>query len=137
MHSRAPILRPVEEKRSLGRTSPPREPGERAKPMSPLSPIPPIPPIHSAHSATVTPVTSDERAAAAGERRRSSPPGFERASSVERLDGRLRLALAGGGTGGHIVPGLHLVRYAFESASGLEDLLWFQSGRPVAASKGR
>lgn len=55
------------------------------------------------------------------------------------MNGGLRLALAGGGTGGHIVPGLHLVRYASESAirmesgaeSGLGDLLWFQSGRPV------
>lgn len=48
----------------------------------------------------------------------------------------LRLAIAGGGTGGHVVPGLHLLD-ALRSelaASGagadtLEDLLWFHSGR--------
>ena len=44
----------------------------------------------------------------------------------------MRVALAGGGTGGHIVPGLHLV----ERASGsdvprIADLLWFTSGRPI------
>ncbi len=60
----------------------------------------------------------------------------------------LRLAIAGGGTGGHVVPGLHLLDHlqaglqghgeAGEAGAGdpgagepveLEDLLWFHSGR--------
>ncbi|MBI5364095.1 MAG: UDP-N-acetylglucosamine--N-acetylmuramyl-(pentapeptide) pyrophosphoryl-undecaprenol N-acetylglucosamine transferase [Planctomycetes bacterium] len=44
----------------------------------------------------------------------------------------LRLALAGGGTGGHIVPGLHLLATATESApEAIADLVWFTSGRAV------
>ena len=47
----------------------------------------------------------------------------------------VRLALAGGGTGGHIVPGLHLlaqVRAQTRSGTGaLDDLLWFTSGRAI------
>ncbi|QDV08210.1 UDP-N-acetylglucosamine--N-acetylmuramyl-(pentapeptide) pyrophosphoryl-undecaprenol N-acetylglucosamine transferase MurG [Planctomycetes bacterium Poly30] len=54
---------------------------------------------------------------------------------------RLRLAIAGGGTGGHVVPGLHLLdhlRFSLADAGlgvagspgvELEDLLWFHSGR--------
>jgi UDP-N-acetylglucosamine--N-acetylmuramyl-(pentapeptide) pyrophosphoryl-undecaprenol N-acetylglucosamine transferase len=42
----------------------------------------------------------------------------------------LRLAVAGGGTGGHIVPGLHLLDHLVREG-GLEDLLWFHSGRAV------
>jgi UDP-N-acetylglucosamine:LPS N-acetylglucosamine transferase len=48
----------------------------------------------------------------------------------------LRLAIAGGGTGGHVVPGLHLLDSLQEvigraggPAPRLEDLLWFHSGR--------
>jgi len=47
----------------------------------------------------------------------------------------LRLAVAGGGTGGHVVPGLHLLDAlqrelgADPAARGLGDLLWFHSGR--------
>jgi len=40
-----------------------------------------------------------------------------------------RLAFAGGGTGGHVVPGLHVLAAA--GAGGVEDLLWFTSGRVV------
>lgn len=40
----------------------------------------------------------------------------------------LRLALAGGGTGGHVVPGLHLVAH-LAARSELADLLWFVTGR--------
>lgn len=42
----------------------------------------------------------------------------------------LRLALAGGGTGGHLVPGLHLLEEA-QARGGLADLVWFTSGREV------
>jgi UDP-N-acetylglucosamine:LPS N-acetylglucosamine transferase len=40
----------------------------------------------------------------------------------------LRLALAGGGSGGHVLPGVHLIQHALK-AGALEDLLWFQTGR--------
>lgn len=42
----------------------------------------------------------------------------------------LRLALAGGGTGGHIVPGRHLVA-ALLARSALAELVWFTAGRPI------
>jgi UDP-N-acetylglucosamine--N-acetylmuramyl-(pentapeptide) pyrophosphoryl-undecaprenol N-acetylglucosamine transferase len=42
----------------------------------------------------------------------------------------LRLALAGGGTGGHIVPGLHLLDCAAARES-VADVVWFQTGRSV------
>ncbi len=42
-----------------------------------------------------------------------------------------RLALAGGGTGGHLVPGLHLLRAAAERGEAPEQVLWFTSGRSV------
>lgn len=45
----------------------------------------------------------------------------------------LRLAFVGGGTGGHIVPGLHLLATASEGACAIEDVLWFTSGRGVEA----
>ena len=46
--------------------------------------------------------------------------------------GRLRsLALAGGGTGGHLVPGLHLLKLACNRGQAPEKVLWFTSGRPV------
>lgn len=41
----------------------------------------------------------------------------------------MRLALAGGGTGGHIVPGLHLLAHATGPAP--DDVLWFRAGRQV------
>ena len=40
----------------------------------------------------------------------------------------LRIALAGGGTGGHIVPGRHLLA---QHPGNLADVLWFCTGRPV------
>src|SRR5690606_23048263 len=44
----------------------------------------------------------------------------------------LRLALAGGGTGGHLLPGRHLLAHALRAQGAvLEDLLWFTSGREV------
>jgi UDP-N-acetylglucosamine--N-acetylmuramyl-(pentapeptide) pyrophosphoryl-undecaprenol N-acetylglucosamine transferase len=42
----------------------------------------------------------------------------------------MRLALAGGGTGGHVHPGLHLLADPVVSA-GVSDVVWFQSGRAV------
>ncbi|HUR27435.1 MAG TPA: UDP-N-acetylglucosamine--N-acetylmuramyl-(pentapeptide) pyrophosphoryl-undecaprenol N-acetylglucosamine transferase [Planctomycetota bacterium] len=42
----------------------------------------------------------------------------------------LRIALAGGGTGGHIVPGLHLLALRRARAS-IADVVWFQTGRAV------
>ena len=43
----------------------------------------------------------------------------------------LRLAFAGGGTGGHIVPGLHILAAAREAGVAPLDLVWFTSGRSV------
>jgi UDP-N-acetylglucosamine:LPS N-acetylglucosamine transferase len=47
----------------------------------------------------------------------------------------LRLALAGGGTGGHILPGLHLLAHTRSTSArlprALDDVLWFTSGRAV------
>jgi UDP-N-acetylglucosamine:LPS N-acetylglucosamine transferase len=43
----------------------------------------------------------------------------------------MRLALAGGGTGGHVVPGLHLLEHLRACGAVPEDVLWFSAGRPV------
>jgi UDP-N-acetylglucosamine:LPS N-acetylglucosamine transferase len=40
----------------------------------------------------------------------------------------MRIALVGGGTGGHVVPGLHLLAH-LRGSGRLEDLLWFGAGR--------
>jgi len=42
-----------------------------------------------------------------------------------------RLALAGGGTGGHVVPGMHLLESLAEGLSGPSDVLWFGAGRAI------
>lgn len=42
-----------------------------------------------------------------------------------------RIAFAGGGTGGHLVPGLHLLASARAEGRAPADLVWFRSGRAV------
>ena len=51
--------------------------------------------------------------------------------SPPRSAAALRVALAGGGTGGHLVPGLHLLDHWVEEPGALEDLVWFSSGRAI------
>ncbi|MFT5049937.1 MAG: UDP-N-acetylglucosamine--N-acetylmuramyl-(pentapeptide) pyrophosphoryl-undecaprenol N-acetylglucosamine transferase [Chlamydiales bacterium] len=53
----------------------------------------------------------------------------DRPLSKERSE--LRLAFAGGGSGGHIVPGLHLLDALDFDGRTVSDLVWFQSGRKV------
>ena len=43
----------------------------------------------------------------------------------------LSLAFAGGGTGGHVVPGRHLLAHLRASGADLGTLLWFGAGRPI------
>ncbi len=50
-------------------------------------------------------------------------------NSKESLPSSWRLAFAGGGTGGHLAPGLALLEAAGEAGFG--DLLWFVAGRPI------
>jgi UDP-N-acetylglucosamine:LPS N-acetylglucosamine transferase len=65
----------------------------------------------------------------------SSEAGESRREPGSQVHPGLRLALAGGGTGGHIVPGLHLLGHVAERGATLEtplaDLVWLTSGRPV------
>jgi UDP-N-acetylglucosamine--N-acetylmuramyl-(pentapeptide) pyrophosphoryl-undecaprenol N-acetylglucosamine transferase len=78
-----------------------------------------------------------------------STPTLDRSPSSSLADlfrgGALRLAIAGGGTGGHIVPGLHLCRSVLAeprtprggnagtsgAGAALGDVLWLTSGRSV------
>lgn len=51
---------------------------------------------------------------------------------VDRVHTRMpRVAFVGGGTGGHVVPGFHLLAAARAAACTPTDLVWFTSGRPV------
>jgi UDP-N-acetylglucosamine--N-acetylmuramyl-(pentapeptide) pyrophosphoryl-undecaprenol N-acetylglucosamine transferase len=43
----------------------------------------------------------------------------------------MRIALAGGGTGGHVVPGLHVLEHLRARGAAPEDVLWFSAGRAV------
>jgi len=64
----------------------------------------------------------------------TSTPTLDRSPSCSRAEraggAGIRLAIAGGGTGGHLVPGLHLCR---SSLADLADVLWLTSGRAVEA----
>lgn len=67
-----------------------------------------------------------------GEQPALRPPGARAPASTRAL----RLALAGGGTGGHLVPGLHLLAHlerGMGGLGGLGDLLWLTGDRAVEA----
>jgi len=59
-----------------------------------------------------------------------STPNAAAGACAQPQERGLRIALAGGGTGGHIVPGLHLLGCAGARAS-VADVVWFQTGRAV------
>lgn len=52
------------------------------------------------------------------------------AAAIATPEGPLRLALAGGGTGGHLTPALQLLDRLIDSVQ-LESVLWFTTGRSV------
>jgi UDP-N-acetylglucosamine--N-acetylmuramyl-(pentapeptide) pyrophosphoryl-undecaprenol N-acetylglucosamine transferase len=52
------------------------------------------------------------------------------AAAIATPEGPLRLALAGGGTGGHLTPALQLLDRLIDTVQ-LESVLWFTTGRPV------
>src|SRR5688572_26475211 len=68
-------------------------------------------------------------------RRRASAPALPLTPHSDSDDAvrPLRLALAGGGTGGHVLPGRHLVEHG-RARGELADLVWFQTGRTVEDS---
>jgi UDP-N-acetylglucosamine--N-acetylmuramyl-(pentapeptide) pyrophosphoryl-undecaprenol N-acetylglucosamine transferase len=51
-------------------------------------------------------------------------------ASMARLQG-LHIAFAGGGTGGHVVPGLHLLECMHQAGGQPGDVLWFGAGRAI------
>ena len=65
----------------------------------------------------------------------SSSPAAARAASArerERSTTGLRLAIAGGGTGGHLVPGINICLRALSGGPpALEDVVWLSSGRSI------
>ncbi len=70
---------------------------------------------------TIHPPVAPDRSSASTRERSERPSGSR----------RLRLAFAGGGTGGHVVPGVHLLRFARTCDDALrpEGVLWFGAGR--------
>ena len=50
---------------------------------------------------------------------------------VESRSGPVTVSLAGGGTGGHVVPGLHLLSHLHRMGAAPERVLWFLTGRAV------
>jgi UDP-N-acetylglucosamine:LPS N-acetylglucosamine transferase len=66
---------------------------------------------------------------------RSSSPADARSLRTQeagRISAGLRLAVAGGGTGGHLVPGINVcLRAAMGASPPLADLLWLSSGRSI------
>ena len=63
-----------------------------------------------------------------------APNALRTGAELDRVAGttrELRIALAGGGTGGHIVPGLHLLAGVEEDIARPVDVVWFTSGRAV------
>ncbi len=55
-------------------------------------------------------------------------PRSDASAELRRRVSRMRVAFAGGGTGGHIAPGRHLLAHV---GGELEHVLWFCTGRPV------
>ncbi|MCY3000509.1 MAG: UDP-N-acetylglucosamine--N-acetylmuramyl-(pentapeptide) pyrophosphoryl-undecaprenol N-acetylglucosamine transferase [Planctomycetota bacterium] len=68
-------------------------------------------------------VRVEDEASVVERRRTKEPP-----SAGKPVRSGLRIAFAGGGTGGHIVPGRHLLAHGGRA---VEDVLWFCTGRPV------
>lgn len=52
-------------------------------------------------------------------------------SFVSDVTKRFRLALAGGGTGGHLMPGVHLLRWFEQLEARPSSVLWFTAGRAI------
>jgi UDP-N-acetylglucosamine--N-acetylmuramyl-(pentapeptide) pyrophosphoryl-undecaprenol N-acetylglucosamine transferase len=83
----------------------------------------------------MTLVMDSERAGSDAARAMNSGGGDATSESAEARDSDwraglkgLRVAFAGGGTGGHIAPGRHLLEHV---GAELDEVLWFCTGRPV------